>query len=158
MDALFDLSSFIIQAVNFIIVALVLRKFFFVPYIKFLDEEAMKRKDLEEKLAKSDALLSEAKNDAEKILDQSRVDARMVASEIVENSRKEAREIEERAQRDADVARTKWFADVALEHKLMAEELKKKVLDIALKMNAKLFSSSDVNADFLKKNANTIEF
>lgn len=40
----------------------------------------------------------------------------------------------------------------------MAEELKKKVLDIALKMNAKLFSSSDVNADFLKKNANTIEF
>lgn len=107
MDALFDLSSFIIQAVNFIIVALVLRKFFFVPYIKFLDEEAMKRKDLEEKLAKSDALLSEAKNDAEKILDQSRVDARMVASEIVENSRKEAREIEERAQRDADVARTK---------------------------------------------------
>lgn len=107
MDALFDLSSFIIQAINFIIVALVLRKFFFVPYMSYLDEEAKKRKYLEEKLAESDTILSEAKNEAEKILDQSRVDARIVASEIVENSRKEAREIEERAQRDADVARSK---------------------------------------------------
>lgn len=107
MDALFDLSSFIIQAVNFVIVALVLRKFIFVPYMKFLDEEALKRKDLEEKLSESDAILLDAKNEAEKMLDQSRVDARMVASEIVENSRKEAREIAERAQRDADVARSK---------------------------------------------------
>ncbi len=40
----------------------------------------------------------------------------------------------------------------------MATELQKKVLDVALKMNAKLFSSSEANADFLRKNADTIKF
>ena len=107
MDTLFDLSSFIIQGINFIIVALVLRSFFFKPYMKFLDEEAYKRKELESKLAQSDAIVESAKSDAEKLYDQSKVDAKMVASEIVENARSEASEIIAQASRDADIARTK---------------------------------------------------
>ncbi len=158
MDTLFDLSSFIIQGINFLIVALVLRSFFFKPYMKFLDEEAYKRKELESKLAQSDAVLETAKSDAEKLYDQSKVDAKMVASEIVENARKEASEITENASRDADVARSKWFADIAHERKAMAEELKTKVLDIAMKLNAKLFDKNDANVEFLKKNATGVEF
>ena len=158
MDTLFDLSSFIIQGINFIIVALVLRSFFFKPYMKFLDEEAYKRKELESKLAQSDAIVESAKSDAEKLYDQSKVDAKMVASEIVENARSEASEIIAQASRDADIARTKWFADIAQERKAMAWELKTKVLDIALKLNAKLFDKNDANIEFLKKNATWVEF
>jgi F-type H+-transporting ATPase subunit b len=158
MDTLFDLSSFIIQAINFTIVALVLRKFFFVPYMKYLEEETLKRKELESKLALSDSILSTAKSDAEKIFDQARIDAKMTGSEIVENARKEASEIAARAQLDADAARTKGFADVAHERKVMSEELKTKVIDIALKLNTKLFGKSDSHVDFLKENAKSIEF
>ena len=139
MDTLFDLSSFIIQAINFAIVFIVLRSFIFKPYMKYLEEETAKRKELESKLAESDSILSTAKDSAEKIFDQARVDAKLIGSEIVENARKEASEIATRAQHDADAARSKGFADVAHERKIMSEELKSKVIDIALKMNTKLF-------------------
>ena len=139
MDTLFDLSSFIIQAINFAIVFIVLRSFIFKPYMKYLEEETAKRQELESKLAESDSILSTAKESAEKIFDQARVDAKMVGSEIVENARKEASEIAARASLDADAARSKGFADVDHERKIMSEELKSKVIDIALKMNTKLF-------------------
>ena len=158
MDTLFDLSSFIIQAINFAIVAFVLRGFFFKPYMKYLEEEAVKRADLESKLAESDSILASAKTDAEKFIDQARVDGKMMGSEIVENARKEASEIAAKSTLDADAARSKGFADVALERKAMAEELKGKVLDIALKLNAKLFDKNDANVEFLKKNATGVEF
>lgn len=157
MDTLIDVGSLVIQAINFFVIAFVLRKFFFVPYVKFLDEEAAKRKDLEEKLAKQTNILEDAHAQADNIVDQARVDARMVAAEITDNARKEASEIVAKAHADADAARTKGFADIEHERKMIKEELKNRVIDVALKMNEKLFSKNDANADFLKNSAKNIE-
>ena len=157
MSALFDLSSFIIQAINFVIVAFVLRKFFFVPYMQFLDEEAKKRKTLEAEIAKSANILTDARNQAANIIDQSKVDAKLIAAEIAENARKEAAEIVKKAHMDADAARAKGFDDIALERKMIIEELRSKVIDVALKMNEKLFSKNEANVEFLNVQAKTIE-
>lgn len=156
MDALFDLSSFVIQVINFAIVAFVLRKFFFVPYMQFLDEEAKKRKLLEAEIAKSAHILTDAHNQASNIIDQSKVDAKLIASEIAENARKEAVELIKKAHQDADAARTKWFDDIALERKMIIEELRSKVIDVALKMNEKLFEKNESNVEFLKVQAKEI--
>lgn len=157
MDAIFDLSSFIIQGINFIIVAFVLRKFFFVPYMHYLDEEAKKRKHLEAEIAKSAHILTDAHNQATNIIDQSKVDAKLIASEIAENARKEAAELIKKAHLDADAARAKGFDDIALERKMIVEELRSKVIDVALKMNEKLFAKNEANVEFLKTQAKTIE-
>ncbi len=157
MSALFDLSSFIIQAINFIIVAFVLRKFFFVPYMHYLDEEAKKRKTLEAEIAKSANILTDAHNQATNIVDQSKVDAKLIASEIAENARKESVELIKKAHADADAARAKGFDDIALERKMIVEELRSKVIDVALKMNEKLFAKNESNVEFLKTQAKTIE-
>lgn len=156
MDALFDLSSFIIQAINFAIVAFVLRKFFFVPYMSYLDEEAKKRKTLEAEIAKSAHILTDAHNQATNIIDQSKVDAKLIASEIAENARKESVELIKKAHLDADAARAKWFDDIALERKMIVEELRSKVIDVALKMNEKLFEKNESNVEFLKVQAKEI--
>jgi F-type H+-transporting ATPase subunit b len=89
MDTLFDLSSFIIQAINFAIVFIVLRSFIFKPYMKYLEEETAKRAELEKKLADSSAILADAKEESEKIIDKAKVEAKMMGAEIVENARKE---------------------------------------------------------------------
>jgi F-type H+-transporting ATPase subunit b len=157
MDTLIDWGSLLIQGINFAVVAFVLRKFFFVPYIKFLDEEAEKRKDLEEKLSKSTRILDDAHAQADNIIDQAKVDARMIASEITDNARKESSEILARAHSDADIARSKWFADIEQERKAILAELRTRVIDVALKMNEKLFGKNDTNAQFLKNAENTIE-
>ena len=150
MDALFDLSSFIIQAINFIIVAFVLRRFFFVPYMSYLDEESKKRHTLETEIAKSAHILTDAHNQATNIIDQSKVDAKLIASEITENARKESVELVKKAHMDADAARARGFEDIALERKMIIDELRSKVIDVALKMNEKLFSKNDSNIEFLK--------
>lgn len=153
MSALFDLSSFIIQAINFIVVAFVLRKFFFVPYMAYLDAEAIKRRTLEVELAKSANILMDAHNQAANIVDQSKVDAKLIASEIAENARKESVELIKKAHADADAARSKGFDDIALERKMIVEELRSKVIDVALKMNEKLFAKNESNVEFLKAQA-----
>jgi F-type H+-transporting ATPase subunit b len=153
MSALFDLSSFIIQAINFIIVAFVLRKFFFVPYMAYLDEEAKKRRTLEAEIAKSAHILTDAHNQATNIVDQSKVDAKLIASEIAENARKESVELIKKAHADADAARSKGFDDIALERKMIIDELRSKVIDVALKMNEKLFAKNEANVEFLKAQA-----
>lgn len=158
MSTIFDLGSFIIQGINFAIVAYVLRRFFFVPYMKHLDEEAKKRKLLEEQIAKNENILKDAHNQAANIVDQSKVDAKMIAAEITENAHKEAHEIIARAHSDADAARTKGFADIAHERKMIMEELRGRVIDVALKMNEKLFGKNDTNAAFIKQSAQNIEF
>lgn len=158
MNTIFDLSSFIIQAINFAIVAVVLRAFIFKPYMKYLEEEAAKRVELEKKLADSDAIVESAKTEAQTIVEKAKVDAKMMGAEIVENARKEWSEISARAQADADAARAKWFAQVEQERKAMSEELKGKVLDVALMLNQKLFGKNEANVEFLKKNAGGIEF
>jgi F-type H+-transporting ATPase subunit b len=158
MNSIFDLSSFIIQAINFAIVFIVLRSFIFKPYMKYLEEETAKRSELEQKLADSDAILASAKEESEKIVDKAKVDAKMMGAEIVENARKEWAEISARAQADADAARAKGFAQVDQERKAMTEELKSKVLDVALMLNKKLFGNNDANIEFLKKNATNVEF
>jgi F0F1-type ATP synthase membrane subunit b/b' len=83
MDTLFDLSSFIIQAINFAIVFLVLRSFIFKPYMRYLEEETLKREELDSKLKQSESLLVTAKSDAEKLFDQSKIDAKMVARDLL---------------------------------------------------------------------------
>lgn len=158
MNTLFDFSSFIIQAINFAIVAFVLRGFIFKPYMKFLEEETAKRTELEKKLSESDAILANAKEESENIIDKARVEAKIMGAEIVENARKEGAEIAARAHADADAARAKGFAQVEQERKAMTEELKTKVLDVALKLNEKLFGKNEANVDFLKKNASNIDF
>lgn len=156
MDALFDLSSFIIQAINFIIVAFVLRRFFFVPYMSYLDEESKKRHTLETEIAKSAHILTDAHNQATNIIDQSKVDAKLIASEITENARKESVELLKKAHMDADAARARGFEDIALERKMIIDELRSKVIDVALKMNEKLFSKNDSNIEFLKAQAKEV--
>jgi F-type H+-transporting ATPase subunit b len=157
MSALFDLSSFIIQAINFAVVAFVLRKFFFVPYMAYLDAEAIKRRTLEVEIAKSANILTDAHNQATNIIDQSKVDAKLIASEIAENARKESVELIKKAHADADAARSKGFDDIALERKMIIDELRSKVIDVALKMNEKLFAKNESNIEFLKTQAKTIE-
>ena len=158
MDTLIDWGSFLIQIINFAIVAYVLRRFFFVPYLQFLDEEALKRKDLEEKLAKQSHILEEAHNKAANLVDQAKVDARMVASEIIDNARKEGKELAEKATKDAELTRSKGFADIAGERISMENEMKKRVIDVALALNAKVFGESRAHREFLETQSVGVKF
>jgi F-type H+-transporting ATPase subunit b len=158
MNTLIDFSSLIIQSINFAVVGYVLHRFFFVPYLSYIDTETTNRKKMLEQIANSEKILSDAKDEAERIENQSRLDAKIIATEIQELARKDAADIVARAQIDADAKRSKGFADVALERKSMENEMKKRVLDVALKLNEKIFGKSEAHTDFIRKQAPDIQF
>ena len=124
----------------------------------YLEAETQKRADLEKQLADANMILSQAKTESEEILAHAKKEAKTLGWEIVENAKKEASDVLAQANADAESARNKGFTQVELERKNMTEELKWKVLDIALKLNAKLFQKNEAHVEFLKKNATEIDF
>ena len=124
----------------------------------YLEVEAKKRLLLDEQLSDSDAMLKNAKQEAESIISHARTEAKKMGADIVENARKDAIDILAAANLESEATRNKGFAQVELERKNMTEELKGKVLDIALKLNEKLFDTNDANVEFLKKNATGVKF
>lgn len=155
---LIDVPSLIIQSVNLAIIVFVLWKFFFKPYLAYLDAEALKRTKLEADVAASAHIVDNANAEAQQILDASRIDARAMANDIVENARKDADALRAEAALDAEAARKKGFADVEYERKALKEEMKEKVLSLALKMNEKLFGKNESNEQFLKNTHKDINF
>ena len=158
MEQLINLQALILQSINIAIVIYVLSRFVFRPYMKYLDEEAKKRKLYEEQLAKGENVLKDAHLQSQNIIDQARVDAKLMGNEIKELARKEADEIVARAQKDADGVRMKSFLELDVERKNMETEMKKRILDVALKLNAKFFGTSEAHESFLKESTKEVQF
>ena len=150
MDKLIDFHALIIQSINLLVVLWVLRRFLFVPYLAFLDREKEKREKLQKDIADSAHIVDAAQKKANDIIASSRTEAKTLANEILQNARDEALLVTEEANKEAENARQRGFADVEHERKMMAEELKKRVVDVAIAMNKKLFGSSEKNEEFLK--------
>lgn len=154
---LFDPQALIIQAINLVIVLFVLWKFLFSPYIKKLDEEEADRQALAADIEKSDTMLSDAQEASKKIEDDAMADANKKTKKIIENAELQAEDIRNQAKQDAEELRTKEVEALEQERKKIYAELKDKVLDVAIKMNEKIFTDKTSHADFLKKNIKDIE-
>ena len=108
-------------------------------------------------MLKGEYFLEENPKEAESIIKQARHEAKTIASTLLENAKWEANEILNKASIDAESVRLKGIADVDLERKEMVRTLKAKVLDVAVRLNQKLFGNNEANIDFLKKNTASIE-
>lgn len=155
---LVDVSALIFQTINISIIVFVLWKFFFKPYLAFLDMEAKKRAKLEKDAEASAHIIDIANVEANKIRDEARIDAKNMASEIIENARKESEDILADASKEAELARQKAFSDIEYERKTLKEEMKQKVISVAVKMNEKLFGKNEANEQFLRNSQKDIHF
>lgn len=150
MEGLVDLGSLAIQAVNLGIVAFVLKKFVFSPYLAYLDEEAAKRAELE----RSSELAAQAEADAhakaEEIVNEAKREGKSIREESKTLAKQEAALIVFEANKEADAVRAKGLADVESERRALEESLRAKVVSVALKINEKVFGKSEANAELVK--------
>jgi len=95
----FDWKIFLVQALNFLILFLILRKIFFKPFIAALQKEKNKNKEMLENKAnisqqkdilkqEKEAEINEAKKEAQKIIKE----AKKIAEQIKKRTIKEAEE------------------------------------------------------------------
>ena len=151
MDAFVNLGSFIIQFINISIIIFVLNKFLFKPYLAYIKAEEKKRQELERAHEEMELLKDEAKKEASEILKEAKKEASEIKKRSESIAKEEALEIVEEAKAEAGKIKNKAELDIENERKNLYAELKDKVLDVALKLNEKLFSKSDANKDFIEK-------
>lgn len=151
MDQFINISSFAIQFVSICFIIFVLNIFLFKPYMKYLLAEEKKRADLEKAHQEMEEAKKEAKKEAKGILDEAKKEAESIKKNAEILAKQEASDIVEDAKSEAGKIRTKAELDIANERKNLYSELKGKILDVALKLNEKLFARSEANRDFIEK-------
>ena len=150
MEGLVDFGSLAIQAANLGIVAFVLQKFVFSPYLAYLDEEAAKRAELERSTELAAQAEADARAKAEAILDEAKREGKSIREESKTLAKQEASLIVFEANKEADAVRAKGLADVESERRALEESLRAKVVSVALKINEKVFGKSESNAELVK--------
>lgn len=131
------LSTLIINWINFAIILLILRHFFWAKLKgiiaerqKYIDDKMVKADEDAEKarmyLVKNEEILQTAKEEGKKITEEQRVKGDKLYTEIVENAKVEAVSIKDRA--SLEIEREKQKAE---------HEIKKQAVDLAIELSVK---------------------
>lgn len=150
MWAFVNLWSFIIQFINICVIIFVLNKFLFKPYLIYLKKEEQKREEFEQSHMQMEKLISDAKHEAELVLSNAIKEMDVIRKQWELVAHKEAENLIEKARNEASMIKNKALLDIENERKTLYSDLKNKLLDVALKINQKLFSKSETNIDFIK--------
>lgn len=156
MEGLIDLGSLAVQAVNLAIVAYVLKRFVFSPYLAYLDEEQAKRDEIERSHAVVREAEETARKQAEAIVEDAKREGKNIREESKTLAKQEASLILFEANKEAEAVRAKGVADVENERRALEESLRAKVVSVALKINEKVFGKSEANAELVKSLAKDI--
>lgn len=131
------------QIINFIILAIVLRKLLYKPILKVLQERKKKiaqgleyaqqmEKKLEESEKKKAELIDQAKADGHKIIAEAKKTAKSVEAEILKQAQKEADSYMEKAKQEIAYMKTEMEKQVQKETVEIATDIVEKVLSQAL--------------------------
>ena len=149
-------ETFIVQFIVLIVILWVLNKFLFKPYLEYLDEWENKHEKLENDYNHIDDLIHKAEEKKKKILKEAREhwkkiedDAQIIAKQVSWN-------LLEKASKEATAIIKAAKEEIKQEKKTMLNSMKSKVINLALKLNQKLFDKEKVSKDYLEKNIDSI--
>jgi len=148
---LFTLETLMIQVFILVVIIWVLQKWIFKPYLAYLDTEGEKRKKLEDEYKNITLLKENAEKEKEAILEEARKDAEATRNAATSRAKKEAQSITDQAQWEAEALKLSAQNQIEKEREKMMTQVREKSIDLVLKFNAKLFDSEKVNADFVQK-------
>jgi len=144
-------TPLIIQFIILLLIIWVLRKFIFIPYLKYLDKWEDKQKKLEEDYKNIDALIAEANNEKESILKKARKQSEQMISEAETIAKNKRNSLLEKAEEEAKAIINSGRAEIEKEKLSMLSEVKSNIVDLVLRFNKKLFGSEKVSSDFVEK-------
>ena len=146
-----NLGSFVMQLINIGLIIYVLNRFLFKPYLAFIKEEDKKRTEMEYAYKNIDMLKEDAKKDAETIIKYANIEAKNIRAGMEVQAAKEREKI-------LNDATLEWkeIIEYAKEETekmkiSMLQSIKMNVLDLALKLNSKVFWKEVVNKNFLER-------
>ena len=157
MSGFVGMSALIIQFTILLLIIWVLKKFIFVPYLKYLDKWEDKQKKLEDDYKNIDALVAWAQEEKESILSDARKKSEEMVSEAEAIAKNKKIAIIEKAEKEAGDIVASWKKEVEKEKLSMMNDVKWNIVDLVLKFNKKLFGSEKISAEFVEKEIELIK-
>lgn len=148
-----DLKLWIIiaQIINFWLLFFIFKYFLWEKIVSAIEERRKHLKASENAEEEAREKLEEAQEEKENIL----AEARKKASEIEENAENLAKQNTkkslEKSEKDADFMLSSARSQIDKEKLEMENSMKSKILDLALKLNSKIFKKDSANKDFIEK-------
>ena len=146
-----SLDTFIIQFIILLVIIWVLKKFIFIPYLKYLDKWEDKQKKLEEDYKNIDTLIAKANKEKESILKKARKKSDQILSEAETIAKNKRNSLLEKATQEAKVIIESGRAEIEKERLWMLAEVKSNIVDLVLRFNKKLFWSEKISNEFVEK-------
>ncbi len=146
-----SMDTFIIQFIILLLIIWVLRKFIFIPYLKYLDKWEDKQKKLEEDYKNIDALIAKAESEKESILKKARKKSDEIISEAESIAKNKRNSLLEKAEEEAKWIINSGRAEIEKEKLSMLADVKSNIIDLVLRFNKKLFGSEKVSSEFVEK-------
>ena len=151
MSGFVSMDTFIIQFIILLLVIWVLRKFIFIPYLKYLDKWEDKQKKLEEDYKNIDGLIAKAESEKESILKKARKKSDSIISEAEKIAKNKRNSLLEKAEKEAKWIINSGMAEIEKEKLSMLADVKSNIVDLVLRFNKKLFGSEKVSSEFVEK-------
>lgn len=156
MDDL-NLSVVIAQIINFWIIFFIFKHFLWKKIVKAIEDRRKKLANLEWADDVVKEKIADAETEAKKIMEKARKEAlemQQKAEDLVKkNTEIKLAEADKKAESIIEAANR----EIEKERKSMMDELKEKVVDLSLAINAKVFDNKDSNKEFITKEANSIK-
>jgi len=150
-NAFIYFDALILQTVILFVILWVLNKFLFQPYLKYLEDYEKKQSKIEQDYRNIDKLVADAESEKQTILEKARKTGDEIISEAETIAAKKKTAILEKADKEATDMFDASKADIEKERQSMLGQVKWKMLDLAVKLNGKLFDQEKVSKDFLEK-------
>lgn len=144
------------QLINFILFFLIFKHFLWKKIVMAIEERKKKLEQLDLIEQECNSKIEKAKEEADMIIKETRKRSEEIENFAINSANKQKNDIITRAEQEA-----KWLLDSAskeieIEKNKMLSTIKTRVVDLALKVNQKLFDKSNINKDFVERELNSI--
>ena len=142
-------GSFLIQTINLTIILYVLNRYLLQPYLRYLDAENEKRAEMEHTIAEVETIRDAARKEAEHTITVARREAEDIRTKAKMLAAKEAENTLDAARIEADNIVHRAQADQERDRRTLEDALRGRVLDVAIRLNGKLFGETQTHRDFV---------
>lgn len=149
-------ETFVIQFIILLVVLWVLNKFVFKPYLAYLDEWEEKQAKVKADYDNADAIVAEKTRQGDEILEKARMKWNAVIEEAESLAKTKKDRIISDAEQSASSLKDAAMADIEKQKDSMLSGVKSQVIDMALKLNGKIFKDQKASKDFLEKHIDSL--
>lgn len=151
-----NLWTIIAQIINFLLLMFLFKHFLWKKIVDAIEERKLKLEKIELMEKEYTEKLALANKEVEDILEEAKKRVEWIENFAISSANKQKENLIAKAMDEAKAIIESGQKEIEVEKNKMLWNIKTRVVDLALKVNKKLFDKENINKDFVEKELNSI--